>query len=153
MPRTRVAPTPIESLLRWLAGWVAIAVCVQALSAGAAAVGLSHRHAPQAQGVAKAMVLWRHASDTAQPLAFDAHAYAHERGEAHEHPVDDASVLPLGNDSAMAETAALAAFIAAPAPRAGLAMLPAGLQHVRTSGAPWAPVTRTIAPPRRPPRV
>jgi hypothetical protein len=152
MSRTRVAPPPIESLLRWLAGWLAIAVCVQALSAGASAVGLPHLHAPQPPGAAKAMVLWRHASDTARPAAFDAHVYAHESGEAHEHPADDASVLPLGNGSATAEAAALSAFIAAPAPRAGLALLPAGLQHVWTGGAPWAPVTRTIAPPRRPPR-
>jgi hypothetical protein len=152
MLRTRVTPTPTESLLRWLAGWLALAVGVQALSVGAASVGAWHRHAPEPRIESKVMLLWRHATDSARPAALDAHARAHETGEAHEHPLDDASVLPAGNDNAAAGASALAAFIAAPAPRAAIATLAAGLHHVWISGARWVPATRTIAPPRRPPR-
>jgi hypothetical protein len=146
MNRART-PTTTESLMRWLAAWLAVAVCVQACAAGAAFLrGVNHRHNPL--GVdARAMLLVRHAGDP-QP-ARDAHQRAHANGEAHQHALDDASVL-----GADAHAAALAAFVGAPAPHAVTA-LPIGsngLRHVQAAAGLWSPTARTLAPPRHPPR-
>ena len=146
MPRSRALPTPIESLMRWLAAWLAIALCAHALSAGTTPLrGLTHRHAIDNE--AKPVLFWRHAAERAH--ARDAHALAHTAGEAHEHALDDASVL--GTD---AHAAALAAFVSAPAPRAhgALSVVPRDLRHAWVGTAPWSPTTRAVAPPLQPPR-
>jgi hypothetical protein len=155
MSRPRATPTAAESLLRWLAGWLAVALLAQALTFGAAAVSKpSHRHGSAPQVESKPMLLWRHAADGVRNDAAAAHVRAHLADEPHQHPIDDASLLPTGSDAAAAEAATLAALIAAPAPRAGAALTVAssGLHHVWSAGDLWAPTARTVTPPRHPPR-
>ena len=147
MIRARTPPTTAESLMRWLAAWLALAVCAQALAVGTSALqGLTHRHGALDID-AKPMLLWRHASDRAHGR--DAHGAAHAAGEAHHHAGSDASVL--GTD---AHAAAFAAFVSAPAPRAhgALSVMPRELRHVWAAAAPWSPTARAVAPPRHPPR-
>jgi hypothetical protein len=147
MKAARPIPTTVESLMRWLAAWLALAVCAHAFAVGTAALrGVGHRHG----GLhidAKPMVLWRHAGDRVPTR--DSHATAHVKGEAHQHASDDVSVL--GNDT---HAAALAAFVSAPAPRAsGALSAPThGLRHVWTATDPWSPTAHAVAPPRHPPR-
>lgn len=147
MKAMRRTPTPVESLMRWLAAWLAVAVCAQALAVSSAGVrGLGHRHGAL-ETESKPMLLWRHAANAT--ASGDAHALAHVAGEAHEHALDDASVL--GSD---AHAAALSAFVTAPAPRPTGAMAGAGdgLRHVFAAAASWSPSARSVAPPRQPPR-
>jgi len=146
MKATRHATTA-ESLTRWLAAWLALALCAQAFAVGTAALrGLGHRHGAL-EIDAKPMLLWRHAGERA--LTRDSHALAHVAGEAHQHALDDVSVL--GSD---AHGAALAAFVSAPAPRAhgALSAAPRGLRHVWAATDPWSPTARAVSPPRHPPR-
>jgi hypothetical protein len=142
MGRTR--NTTAASMLRWLAAWLALALCAQALALGTAALrGLGHRHGTL-ELETKPMLLWRHAGD--HTTAADAHARAHAAGDAHLHADDDASVL--GSD---AFAAALAAFVSAPAPRAHAAHAMPGLRHVWSAAVPWSATARTVTPPLRPP--
>ena len=144
MGRARTATTTAESLMRWLAAWLALALCAQAFATGSMALhGFGHRHGTL-QIDAKPMLMWRHAGDRA--TAPDAHARAHDAGEAHVHADDDASVL--GSD---AFAAALAAFVGAPAPRAHAVNAMPSLRHVWIAATPWSPTVRTVAPPQRPP--
>jgi hypothetical protein len=148
MKATRHAPTTAESLMRWLAAWLALAVCVQAFAVGTAALrGLGHRHGALDVD-AKPMLLWRHAGE--RVATSDAHTLAHGAGEVHQHASDDVSVL--GADT---HSVALAAFVSAPAPRAhgALSAAPRGLRHVWAATGPWSPTARAVAPPRHPPRV
>ena len=139
--------TTAESLMRWLAAWLAVAVCVQAFAVGTAFLrGVNHRHG-SLDVEARPMLLLRHAGD-ASPTR-DAHLRAHAANQAHQHALDDASVL--GTD---AHNAALAAFVSAPAP---LAVTPqsfvsTGLRHVQTATDLWSPTARAVAPPHQPPR-
>ncbi|MBE7417001.1 MAG: hypothetical protein HS128_04465 [Ideonella sp.] len=144
-------PTAIASLRRWLAGWLVLALCAQALSAAGALWRPMHRHAPAVQENVQRVLLWRHDRDTPAAASMrDAHARAHADGLAHEHAVNDPSVLPNGSDAA-ADAASLAAFFAAPPPRTrALAAKP--LRHVWAASTHWASTARTIAPLRRPPR-
>ncbi|HET9205475.1 MAG TPA: hypothetical protein VFO28_04500, partial [Burkholderiaceae bacterium] len=142
MKAARRTPTAAESLMRWLAAWLALAVCAQAFAVGAAALhGFGHRHGGLAID-AKPMVLWRHAGDRAPTR--DAHVAAHATGEAHEHAAGDASVL-----GADAHAAALAALVSAPAPRVSGALSVAthDLRHVWSATDPWSPTARAVAPP------
>lgn len=139
------AHTTARSLMRWLAAWLALALCAQAFTvASMARHGSGHRHGTL-EIDAKPMLLSRHADDRAS--ASDAHARAHAAGEAHVHADDDASVL--GSD---AFAAALAAFVSAPAPRAHAAHAIPDLRHVWIAAMPWSPTVRTVTPPQRPPR-
>ena len=71
--------------MRWLAAWLALAVCAQAFAVGTAALrGLGHRHGAL-EIDAKPMVLWRHAGE--RVATRDSHALAHAAGEAHQHAV------------------------------------------------------------------
>lgn len=146
MGRART-PTTTESLMRWLAAWLALAICVQALAVGTVALrGLGHRHGSlDVEGTP--MLLWRHAAGSHH--ARDAHQRAHAAGEAHQHAPDDASVL--GSD---AHAAAMAAFVSAPAPRASgaVSVAPDALSHVQTATALWSPTARAVAPALQPPR-
>lgn len=148
MPQTHTPPTPIQSLMRWLAAWLAVALCAQALSIGGAAL-FAHRHGTL-EIETQPMLLWRHAGDAQNTGSADAHARAHRANEAHQHAVDDVSVLPAGGDAA----AALAAFVAAPAPQgaAVAAAVPIGLHHVLKASHLWAPTAHAVSPPRHPPR-
>jgi hypothetical protein len=153
VPRPRATPTTGESLKCWLAGWMVVALLAQALTMGTAIASKpSHRHGSTSQVVSKPMLLWRHATQNVHNDAA-AHARAHLAGEAHQHPIDDVSVLPTGSDGTA--DAALAALIAAPAPRSGVGLVPAsiGLAHVWSDADLWAPTARTVTPPRHPPRV
>jgi len=149
MSRPRPSPaTPIQSLMRWLSAWVAIVLCAQALSSGSAAlVGTLHRHTPLAID-AKPMIAWRHAEADSRAGAA-VHARAHRADEPHHHPIDDVSLLPAGSDAA---AAALAAFVAAPAPPTGTRLTTARLQHVWTAAVLWTPTAHSVMPPRQPPR-
>lgn len=163
MART-TPPTTTASLRRWLAGWLAVLLCAQALAAAGALLRPLHRHAPlaqrplsmqapmQVQVPVQRLLLWRHAS-AAPPAAalHDAHARAHLEGQAHEHPAGDLSVLPAAGGDAAPDAASLAAFFAAPPPRAPV-LASAALRHVWSGPARWAATARTIAPPHRPPR-
>ena len=74
----------------------------------------------------------------------------HARGEAHDHAATDASVLPLGADAATEAVAQLAASLA---PGADVRWSPHDTaHHVQAGAASWAPTTRAIAPPLKPPR-
>jgi hypothetical protein len=147
MSRPRyAAPSTRQSLARWLAAWLTLALFAQALAFSAAAMrGSPHRHAPSA-AAPKPMLLWRHASETGH-----AHALAHQSGQAHQHAVDDLSVLPSGADAASDATAQAAAFGMAPAPRHGSAWALAAGRHWMAA-ASWVASSRAVPPPRRPPR-
>ena len=98
MKATRHATTTAESLMRWLAAWLALALCAQAFAVGTAALrGLGHRHGAL-EIDAKPMLLWRHAGERA--VTRDMHALAHVAGEAHQHALDDRSVLGTDTHSA-----------------------------------------------------
>ena len=140
----RAPRSTAESLMRWLAAWLAVAVCVQAFAVGAAS-WRTHRHGALDADV-QSTLLWRHTVDSAH--ARDAHERAHVLGEAHQHAPDDASVL-----GADAHAAALAAWVGAPAPRAQGALSAAnGLRHVQMAAEPWSPTARAVSPLRQPPR-
>jgi hypothetical protein len=146
MGRMRQPHTTAEALKRWLAAWLALALCAQAVAFGSAALsGLTHRHG--ALGVEPTpMLLWRHAGERVNVR--DAHALAHRTGEAHQHAGDDASVL--GDD---AHATALAAGVSAPAPRAHtLQGAPRALRHVWAAAVGWSATTRAVEPPHHPPR-
>jgi hypothetical protein len=146
MHRARATPTTAESLKRWLAAWLAVVLCAQALAAGAIALrSVAHRHA-SLDGASQPMLLWRHAGDRVD--AHDAHARAHAAGAAHAHAADDVSVL--GSDP---HDAALAALVTAPGPRLhGAWSAVCGLHHVWGAAERWQPSARTLAPPWHPPR-
>ncbi len=141
MSRSRHTTTA-ESLMRWLAAWLALALCAQAFAVSSVR-GVVHRHGTL-EIDAKPVLMWRHAGDRA--TAPDAHARAHAAGDAHLHADDDASVL--GSDPF---AAALAAFVGAPAPRAHAAHGLPDLRHVWSAATPWSPTARTLTPPLRPP--
>jgi hypothetical protein len=150
MPRPPATPTTTQSLLRWLAAWLAIALCVQAVSSGSLALlGTAHRHTSLALE-AKPMLMWRHAN----PLErhdVAAHTRAHLDAVPHAHPIDDASVLAATSDATA--LLALAAFVAAASrfdDTSGGA--PSHLRHVRLAAVPWTPTARALTPPRHRPR-
>ena len=147
MTRPRHHRTTAASLMRLVAAWLALALCMQALAVGAAALhGLTHRHGGL-DIASKPMLLWRHAGDRLPTR--DAHAQAHRAGQTHAHAADDASVL-----GADAHAVALAALVSAPAPRADGAWstMPRALRHVWAATALWSPTARTCVPPLQPPR-
>jgi hypothetical protein len=147
MSRAHTPPSTRESLMRWLAAWLVVAMCAQALAIGTSALrGVVHRHGALAVS-AQPMLLWRHGGDAVQKHG--AHERAHALGESHQHALDDASVL-----GADAQAAALAALVSAPAPRApgALSVAASSLRHVWTATELWWPSARAVAPPRHPPR-
>jgi hypothetical protein len=142
---SRPQPSTAESLMRWLAAWLAVAVCMQALAIGSAALqAVTHRHG-SLDVAPKPMLLWRHAGDHVE--SHTVHALAHAEGRAHQHAADDFSVL--GDDT---HAAAVAALLTAPAPHTQADAPAAHGGHVRVAAEPWSPTARTVSPPRHPPR-
>jgi hypothetical protein len=149
--RRPTTPPTAVSLRRWLCGWLVLLTITQTLGSALAGLqGTWHRHRPALQTAAAPstpLVRWRHAETV---RAADAHAQMHASGEAHDHPATDDSVLPLGSDAASDAVAQLAAAVA---PGADARWSPYDRAHHAQAGtAGWAPTTRSIAPPLRPPR-
>jgi hypothetical protein len=150
VPRLPATPTTTQSLLRWLAAWLAIALCVQAVSGGSLALlGTAHRHT-SLQLDAKPMLMWRHANPLERHDAA-AHTRAHQDAEPHAHPVGDPSVLAATSDATA--LLALAAFIAAAGRFDDTATgAPSHLHHVWLAAVAWTPTARALTPLRHPPR-
>ena len=118
--RHRATPSTTVLLRRWLCAWIALLTLTQTI--GSTSTGLQgawHHHRPSMQPAAPSvpMIRWRHDEATRA----DAHAQMHARGEAHDHGVTDASVLPFGHDPATEAVAQLAAVLA---PGAGSHSMP-----------------------------
>jgi hypothetical protein len=152
LPRHHTASTAV-SLRRWLCAWLALLTALQMIGSTLAGLhGTWHHHRPPSmQSIAPStpVIRWRHGEPEALARA-DIHAQMHVAGEAHEHAVTDASVLPLGGDVA---SEAVAQLTAALAPGADLSLNPLdAAHHVRAVAATWAATSHTIAPPLKPPR-
>jgi hypothetical protein len=126
----------IRSLARLLAGWMAVIVLLQGLAAACAIViGPQHRHAAAAKGVAI--------------------EHVHDGAQRHHHRIDDMSVLHEGapldtGELAAAGTVLLCAFSAVLT--SALVWSGSAPRHVGSATALWAPTSRHVAPPKRPPR-
>jgi hypothetical protein len=142
-------PPTAVSLGRWLCAWLALLTAMQMIGSTLAGLqGTWHHHRPSMQSGAPSVpvIRWRHG----ESMQADAHAQMHASGEAHDHPATDASVLPLGADTA---TEAVAQLAAALAPGAEVLWSPRDpARHVQVDAAIWAATSRSIAPPLKPPR-
>lgn len=148
-PRQHATPPTAALLRRWLCAWLALLTALQMIGSTLAGLqGSWHHHRPSMQSAAPSVpvIRWRHG----ETVGADVHARMHRQGEAHDHAATDPSVLPLGPDSA---TEAVAQLAAAVAPGADVQWtLLDRAHHVQAGAAPWAPTTRSIAPPLQPPR-
>jgi hypothetical protein len=148
-PRHHAAAPTAVSLRRWLCAWLALLTLMQMIASMSAGLqGSWHHHRPSLQAGAPSVpvVRWRHS----EAVRADVHAQMHASGEAHDHAATDASVLPLGPDTA---TEAVAQLAAAVVPGADLRWSAHDRgHHVQAGSTGWAPTTRSIAPPLQPPR-
>jgi len=146
--RNPITPTAVL-LRRWLCVWLALLTVTQMIGSTLAGLqGSWHHHRPSLQSSAQplSLVRWRHG----EVVRADAHAQMHAQGEAHDHAATDVSVLPYGTDTA---TDAVAHLAAALAPSSHARWSPRdGAHPVQAGTAGWAPTTRSITPPLRPPR-
>ncbi|HEY6514409.1 MAG TPA: hypothetical protein VI032_20705 [Burkholderiaceae bacterium] len=148
-PRQPTASTAV-SLRRWLCAWLALLTLAQMLGSTLAGLhGGRHHHRPTMQAAAPALlpvVRWRHG----EVVSADAHTLLHAHGEAHDHAATDASVLPIAVDAASEAVAQLTASLA---PGGDLRWSAHdNAHHVQAGTTSWAPTTRAIAPPLKPPR-
>src|SRR5262245_33506668 len=151
MDTARPMPPTAQLLRRWLCAWLALLTLTQMLGSTLAGLhGTWHRHRPALQSQAAPstpLVHWRHGG--VKP-AVDAHVQLHARGEVHEHAATDASVLPIGVDTAGDAVAQLAAMLAPGVDASWTRRSDA--EHVHAGSAAWAATSRSIAPLLRPPR-
>lgn len=148
-PRTRTSPPTAVSLRRWLCAWLALLTLAQLIGSTLSSLqGARHHHRPSVQAATPsvAVIRWRHG----EVVQADAHAQMHARGEAHNHTATDSSVSPVGADAA---TEAIAQLGASLAPGSEMRWIPRNsAHHVQAGAARWAPTTRALAPPLKPPR-
>jgi hypothetical protein len=144
------AITSTALLLRcWLCAWLALLMATQLYASALAGLhGARHQHRPAmlASEPSTPVIRWLHGNASRT----EAHAQLHATGQAHDHSLADASVLPLGSDSATEAVAQLAITWAPAAERPFV--VPDGARHVQLGTPPWAATTRSIAPPLKPPR-
>jgi hypothetical protein len=149
----RRVPSTAVSLRRWMCAWLALLLAVQMIGASLAGLhGALHRHRG-ASGAGMAQVETRTVRlrhDDAPQVTRPQHQRWHAEGRAHQHPMTDASVMPLDDEAACEAIGSLAALLAPLA--VGAPRLLDAIAHVRAATPAWAASTRAIAPPRRPPR-
>jgi len=142
-------PPTAVSLRRWLCSWLALLILTQMIGSTLSGLhGSWHRHRTTTPSSAPSVpvIHWTHGDATAA----DAHARLHQRGETHDHAATDASVLPVGVDSAADAVAQLATALAPGSD--GPWCTHDCMRHVQAGSARWAPTTRSSAPPLKPPR-